>query len=168
FLCFKAEEAWQARQAEPDAADSVHRRQFPEIPDSWNDEALENKWRFVRNVRRVVTGALELERANKTIRSSLEAHVDVYLQTFDESKFSDLNFPEIFITSSAQMISDISPAGAFTLDGQSGIAVVVRPANGEKCERCWKKLEDIGSDADHPTVCGRCADAVRHSPLAAE
>ena len=70
MLCFTAEEAWLARDP---AAQSVHLEPFPQVPPSWRDDALAEKWRKLRNVRRVVTGALELERAAKRIGSSLEA-----------------------------------------------------------------------------------------------
>ncbi len=70
MLCFTAEEAWLARDP---AAHSVHLEPFPTVPQSWRDDALAEKWRKLRNLRRVVTGALELERAGKRIGSSLEA-----------------------------------------------------------------------------------------------
>ena len=76
MLCFTAEEAWLAR--DPKAA-SVHLEAFPAVPASWRDDALAEKWRKLRNLRRVVTGALELERAGKRIGSSLEAAPIVYV-----------------------------------------------------------------------------------------
>ena len=53
------------------------------------------------------------------------------------------------------------PAGAFTLPDVAGVGVVPKKASGEKCERCWRVLQDVGSVPDVPGVCGRCADAVR-------
>ena len=76
MLCFTAEEAWLAR--DPEAA-SVHLEPFPDVPAGWRDEALAEKWRQIRNLRRVVTGALELERAAKRIGSSLEAAPVIYV-----------------------------------------------------------------------------------------
>src|SRR5690606_4904339 len=70
MLPFTMEEAWLGRY--PDAA-SVHLEQFREVPPEWRDDALAEKWRKIRQVRRVVTGALEIERKEKTIGSSLEA-----------------------------------------------------------------------------------------------
>ena len=168
FLCFTAEEAWQARLTEPDAADSVHRRQFPTIPDNWHDEALEAKWRTVRQVRRAVTGALELERAEKRIGSSLQAHVTVHVTAEQAAALDGLDLAQTFITSSGEITTAPAPEGAFTMPEAPGVAVVPVLATGAKCERCWKVLDDVGADTDHPTVCTRCADAVRHSPLAAE
>ena len=168
FLCFTAEEAWQARLSAPDAGNSVHLRQFPAIPDAWKDDALEAKWQTVRRVRRAVTGALELERAEKRIGASLQAQVRVHVTAEQAAALSGLDLPEIFITGTAVLTTDPAPTGAFTASDAPGVAVVVAQATGEKCERCWKVLDEVGSDAEHPGVCLRCADAVRHSPLAAE
>ena len=76
MLCFTAEEAWLARDP---AAQSVHLEGFMTVPQSWRDDVLAERWRKLRNVRRVVTGALELERAAKRIGSSLEAAPIVYV-----------------------------------------------------------------------------------------
>jgi isoleucyl-tRNA synthetase len=81
MLPFTAEEAWLARYPSEDG--SVHLEQFPELPASWRDDALAEKWRKVRNVRRVVTGAIEIERAQKRIGSSLEAAPVVYVSDPD-------------------------------------------------------------------------------------
>jgi isoleucyl-tRNA synthetase len=59
------------------------------------------------------------------------------------------------------------PDGAFVLDEVPGVGVVPALATGEKCERCWQVLEEVGTVADHPTLCRRCADAVDHLPAAA-
>src|SRR5436305_12162878 len=81
MLCFTAEEAWVMRY--PGEESSVHLEQFPEIPADYRNDALAEKWRKVREVRRVVTGALELERAAKRIGSSLEAAPMVYVPDTD-------------------------------------------------------------------------------------
>src|SRR5262249_54885291 len=70
MLCFTAEEAWCERHRAADA--SVHLELFPDVPAGWRDEALAEKWSKVRHVRRIVTGAIEIERAQKRIGSSLE------------------------------------------------------------------------------------------------
>ncbi|MEK9672347.1 MAG: isoleucine--tRNA ligase [Rhodospirillaceae bacterium] len=168
FLCFTAEEAWQARLPEQDPKNSVHLRQFPDIPDIWKDDALAEKWRAIRQVRRAVTGALELERAEKRIGASLQAHVKVFVTAEQAAALADLDLPEIFITSTAEVTTDKAPSGAFTAPDAPGVAVVPSLASGDKCERCWKVLDDVGADPEHPGVCTRCADAVRHSPMAAE
>ena len=125
MLCFTAEEAWLAR--EPNAQ-SVHLEPFPQVPPSWRDEALAEKWRKLRNVRRVVTGALELERAAKRIGSSLEAHPLVYIA--DPDLFAaavDADLAELCITSGAALVEGegaaggVSPAGRAWRRRRSGI-----------------------------------------------
>jgi isoleucyl-tRNA synthetase len=163
MLCFTAEEAWWARWGgggegrEP----SVHLRLFPEVPAAWRDEALGAKWDKVRDVRRVVTGALELERAEKRIGSSLQAHPRVYIEAAGLAAAVDgLDLAEIAITSGLSVAEGPPPAGAFTLDEVAGVGVVVENAAGSKCQRCWRVLPEVGARAEAPDICGRCADAV--------
>ncbi len=163
ILCFTAEEAWQFRQGRTrdDAwTDSVHLRVFPEVPQGWRDEALAAKWNKVRDLRRVVTGAIELERANKRIGASLQAHPTVHANGAYIEAFRGIDLAEIAITSAATLQHGAPPAGAFTLPEVPEVGVVVGLASGEKCERCWRVLPDVGSHAVHPALCGRCAAAV--------
>ncbi len=164
FTCFTAEEAWLTRH--PDGI-SVHLRPFPEIPASWRDDALAAKWDKVRALRRVVTGALEKERAEKRIGSSLQAAPTVHAGADYVKALAGLNLAEIAITSDARLVEGSPPAGAFTLPDVPGVGVVPAPAAGEKCERCWKVLPEVGGDARFPGTCRRCADAVA-GPLAAQ
>ena len=140
----------------------MHLRTFPDIPESWRDDALAEKWVKIRNLRRVVTGAIELERKEKRIGSSLQAHPVIYAKTEDIALFDGLDAAELFITSGATFIPDSGPKNSFSLDDVSDAWVVAEEAQGEKCERCWKFLPDVGSDPDYPGTCKRCADAVRH------
>jgi len=163
ILCFTAEEAWQFRYGRSEAqawTDSVHLRVFPDVPKGWRDEALAAKWDKVRDLRRVVTGALELERADKRIGASLQAHPTVYANGVYIDSLKGIDLAEIAITSAATLAHGAPPAGAFTLPDVPEVGVVVALAAGEKCERCWRVLPDVGSHADHPALCGRCADAV--------
>jgi isoleucyl-tRNA synthetase len=162
-LCFTAEEAWLAWLAQGGKGEeSVHLRLFPEIPRAWLDAPLAARWDKVRDVRRVVTGALELERANKTIGSSLQAHPTVHIDASFEAALAGLNLAQICITSGVTLMTGAAPSGAFTLPDVAGVAVAPGLAEGEKCERCWQVLPDVGSVAAHSTLCGRCADAVGH------
>ncbi|MGE5147214.1 MAG: class I tRNA ligase family protein, partial [Candidatus Eiseniibacteriota bacterium] len=161
-LCFTTEEAWRYRHGE--AAGSVHLRTFPDVPAAWRDDALDAKWQKVRALRRVVTGALERERAEKRIGSSLQASPLVYATPDYETALDGLNLAEIAITSEATLVRDVAPAGAFTLPDVAGVAVVPRPAEGDKCERCWRVLPEVGHDPAIPGTCKRCADAVGGHP----
>jgi isoleucyl-tRNA synthetase len=160
MLCFTAEEAWVARY--PGETSSVHLELFPEVPANWRNDALAEKWRKVRDVRRAVTGALELERAAKRIGSSLEAAPVVYV--FDPELFAalvDVDLAETSITSGATLVEGEGPAEAFRLDDVKGVAVVPNRAEGTKCARSWKISAAVGSDPEYPDVTPRDAQALR-------
>jgi isoleucyl-tRNA synthetase len=160
MLPFTAEEAWLARY--PGSDGSVHLELFPEIPASWADPALAEKWRELRNVRRVVTGALEIERAGKRIGSSLEAAPVVYVSDPDLfGAMVDIDLAEVSITSAATLVEGEGPPNAFRLDDVRGVAVEVRLAEGRKCARSWKILPSVGSDPAYPDVSPRDAQALR-------
>ncbi|WP_019173607.1 isoleucine--tRNA ligase [Pseudaminobacter salicylatoxidans] len=162
MLPFTSEEAWLERYP---ACESVHLEQFRDVPTDWRNEALAEKWRKIRQVRGVVTGALELERASKAIGSSLEAVPVVYIA--DEtlaSALDGIDMAEISITSDLTVSREAAPAGAFTLREVPGIAVVVEKAEGKglrKCARSWRYTADVGSDAAFPDVSARDAAALR-------
>lgn len=165
FICFTAEEIWQTRY--PDS-DSVHLQTFPDIPADWRDDALAAKWKKVRAVRRAVTRALEVERAEKRIGSSLQARPIVHTSAENCDLFKGLDPAELFITSGAEFSTDDAPASAFRMEDVKDVAVVPQLAANEKCPRCYQFPEDIGADPAHPDVCGRCADAVTHLLNSAE
>ena len=159
-LCFTAEEVWLARF--PSDEGSVHLRTFPEIPGEWRNDALSEKWKKIRELRRAVTGALEVERREKRIGASLEAAPDVYVsrpELIEAMKGVDL--AEISITSQAQLIEGDGPADAWRLDDVPGVAVVPKLAEGRKCARSWRILPEVGSDPDYPDLSLRDAAAVR-------
>ena len=157
LLVFTMEEVWLARF--PGEDQSVHLRDFPETPEGWRDEALAARWARIRAVRRVVTGALEMERREKRIGASLEAAPVVHVEDAGlRALLAEVNFADVCITSDLTLTDAPAPAAAFRLEDVSGVAVVARPAEGAKCARCWKVLLDVGSHA-HPATCARC-DAV--------
>jgi isoleucyl-tRNA synthetase len=175
MLPFSAEEAWLARYAsvvqkrqgkgarERHAPqESVHLELFPNVPSSWRDDELAEKWRKVRLVRRVVTGALEIERAHKRIGSSLEAAPVVYVSDLDLfAALVDVDLAEISITSAATVVEGAGPPDAFRLDEVAGVAVDVQLAQGKKCARSWKILPSVGLDPAYPDVSPRDARALR-------
>jgi isoleucyl-tRNA synthetase len=160
MLPFTAEEAWLSRYPSEDG--SVHLELFTEVPASWRNDALAEKWRKIRTVRRVVTGALEIERAHKRIGSSLEA--DPIVHVSDPDLFEALigvDLAEICITSAATLMQDEGPASAFRLPDVSGVAVVANLASGTKCARSWKISPTVGGDPEYPDVTPRDAQALR-------
>ncbi|QPF85984.1 isoleucine--tRNA ligase [Bradyrhizobium genosp. L] len=160
IMSFTTEEAWQMYR--PNAEPSVHLTLFPEDLAQYRDEALAAKWETIRNVRRVVTGALELERAAKRIGSSLEASPVIFIA--DRSMLAtlfDVDLAEVCITSNYEVREGEAPADAFRLDAVPGVAVVVEKAVGTKCARSWKILPTIGEDPEYPDVSPRDAQALR-------
>ncbi|MCD0424025.1 isoleucine--tRNA ligase [Rubrivivax sp. JA1024] len=162
-LSFTADEAWTMYR--PDAEPSVHLTLFPLDLGGYRDDALAKKWTLIRAVRRVVTGALEVERAAKRIGSSLEASPMIYLPEAFMGDIFDVDWAEICITSNAMVEilrgNDTPPADAFRLPDLADVAVVVERAQGTKCARSWKILSSVGSDADYPDVSPRDAQALR-------
>jgi isoleucyl-tRNA synthetase len=159
-LSFTCEEAW--RIYRPDAEPSVHLTLFPQGLEDFRDDALAAKWEIIRDVRRVVTGALEVERAAKRIGSSLEASPIIYVS--DKAILAtlfDVDLAEVCITSNYEVREGEAPSGAFRLDGVPGVGVVVERAVGTKCARSWKILPTVGEDAEYPDVSPRDAAALR-------
>jgi isoleucyl-tRNA synthetase len=135
---------------------------FPEVPTSWRNDALAEEWEQIKRVRRVVTGALEIERANKQIGSALEAAPQVFID--DDQLLSALegvDFAEACITSGIEIVEGEAPEGAFTLPDVPGVAVVPKKAGGTRCARSWRYTDDVGSDPDFPELSARDAAAVR-------
>jgi isoleucyl-tRNA synthetase len=158
MLCFTAEEAWLARDP---AAPSVHLELFPPVPAAWRDDALAEKWRKLRTIRRVVTGALEIERAHKRIGSALEANPIIHVVDPELFAAVDVDLAELCITSGAVLVEGDGPAEAFRLPDVPGVAVVPRLAEGRKCARSWKISPAVGLDPQFPDVTPRDAQALR-------
>jgi isoleucyl-tRNA synthetase len=115
-----------------------------------DDPALEARWAAVREVRALVLKELEALRGAGSIGSGLAAEVEVSAAGDAFHALSELgdDLRFVFITSGARVV--------LAADG-SATTVSARPSSGAKCARCWHYRVDIGSHADHPEVCGRCA-----------
>jgi len=159
MLTFTMEDVWLQRF--PGDESSVHMLDFADTPAEWRNDALAAKWEALRQVRRVVTGAIEVERTAKNIGASLEAAPTVYIADADtRALVESMNFADVCITSGLTVSGDTPPEGAFVLpDDATGTAVVFAKAEGEKCLRCWKVLPDVGKHG-HEGVCGRCDEAL--------
>jgi len=159
ILVFTAEESWLSRYKD---AESVHLETFPHIPGEWKDDALAARWATIRKVRRVVTGALEIERAQKRIGSSLEAAPKVYIADKDLAALvASVDFADICITSGIEIIAGEGPADAFRLDDVGGVAVQPEKASGVKCARSWRYFDPATADKDFPDITPRDAQAMR-------
>ncbi len=133
---------------------------MPQTPAAWANPDLAAKWAKVRAARRAVTAALEIQRSDKVIGASLEAAPVVHIE--DATMLAALKsvaFDDLCITSAISLTADPAPAEAFHLPEVPGVGVVFEKATGEKCQRCWKILPDVGSHT-HPGVCKRCDSAL--------
>mgnify|MGYP000350852082 FL=1 len=153
ILVFTCEEAWESYTG---TNASVHLQQFPATPDDWRDEKVASQWARIFEVRRAVTGKLEIERREKRIGSSLEAGVSVVLGREELLEaFSGEDAADIFITSHAELKLD--DAGV----GDAGVAVDSFRAPGVKCARSWTYFDPATADPEFPDITPRDARAVR-------
>tara|TARA_R110002110_G_scaffold25867_23_gene95732 strand:+ start:3819 stop:6845 length:3027 start_codon:yes stop_codon:yes gene_type:complete len=158
ILVFTAEDIWLSRF--PGEGSSVHLEDMPATPADWLNPALAAKWVGIRQARRVVTAALEVQRTAKIIGSSLEAAPVVHVEDAGLlAALKSVNFAETCITSALHLTADPAPDEAFRLPEVPGIAVVFETAMGDKCTRCWQILPDVGSHK-HPGTCARCNAAL--------
>jgi isoleucyl-tRNA synthetase len=158
ILPFTTEEAWLTRF--PDDV-SVHLRLFPETPASWEDAFAGEEMARLREVRAVVTGALEVARREKRIGSALEARPRLYVA--DDARraaVSAVDFAELCITSGVAIEAGEGPGEAFRLAETPGVAVLVEKAPGVKCARSWKYFDPAAANPRYPDITARDAEAV--------
>ncbi|GAW33382.1 isoleucine--tRNA ligase [Roseovarius sp. A-2] len=157
-LVFTMEEVWLERF--PGKDNSVHLTDIPDTPADWLNEPLAAKWAQVRQARRVVTAALEVQRSNKVIGASLEAAPIVHVRDAEMlTALKSVNFEDICITSDITLTDTPRPDEAFRMPEVDTVGVVFAKADGEKCQRCWKILPDVGSHG-HTGTCKRCDAAL--------
>ena len=117
---------------------------------------MKNKWNVIKQVRRVVTGALEKKRADKIIGSSLEAHIDIYLEESVLQKIKEIDFEEITITSSFNLYSISKDVKGFALEAVKNVIVIVNKTKGSKCQRYWKYNQTLVN----AEICNRCHETI--------
>jgi isoleucyl-tRNA synthetase len=152
-LVFTCEEAWKAN----GNISSIHLEDFETISETFKNDVINKKWKIIKEVRKVVTGALEIKRAEKMIRSSLEASINVYVSSEIISNLKGFNLAEIAITSTANIIKANNRKGSFSIDEIKDVSVEVKKASGNKCARCWQVLDKVKNVGE---ICLRCKDAV--------
>ncbi|HYS42759.1 MAG TPA: class I tRNA ligase family protein, partial [Geobacteraceae bacterium] len=159
-LSFTADEVWRymPRQAE----ENVHLAHFPQLMPEQKDDSLVERWEQLMKVRAEVSKALEQARVKKVIGHSLDAAVAIAappeLREFLATYAGELK--NIFIVSKVELVDDLT-GDIYSAEGIEGMKVRVTAAPGEKCERCWCYDEEIGRDAEHPTICPKCLAAVK-------
>ena len=151
-IVFTVEEAWKAIGNKT----SIHLEEFLKVPSSFNNKELANKWNFIKDVRRVITGALEIKRSEKIIGSSLQANVNLYVTSEKKEILNDIDIAEIGIVSSFSLNTSNIPNTAFKIDLINEVGVEIDLAKGKKCARCWKTLPEVLKN----DVCERCKDVI--------
>jgi len=169
ILSFTAEEIWRAlpelqrklegtiRAHEGGSSASVHLNQFPEALPQWQDLALAQRWEQLLEVRIAAQAALEDQRREKVIGSSLEADLQIYANP-DKYEFLreyEIDMPTFLIVSRVELKE------VHDLPLKPDFLVKVSKSKNKKCERCWNYREAVGEDATHPTLCDRCVEAVQ-------
>ena len=153
ILAFTCDEIWQAMpHREGDDPRNVLLNQMNKpFADYALDGAAMAVWEELVKVRDAVNGALEAARNEKKIGKSLEARVKLTVpQELANQKFMD-----------ADELADLLIVSQVRVSTGTEIKVDVEPAQGAKCERCWKILPSVGKDGEHPALCARCAGVVR-------
>ena len=136
------------------------------MPAGWRDEALGERWVTLRDLRRVVTGALELERGAKRLGSSLQAAVELFVPERLLDLLRNVDIAELCITAAGTVQPGPVPDEAFMLPDVGDIGVRISAAPGDRCERCWRVLPEVGQMPDHADLCRRCAAVVDRSNVA--
>jgi isoleucyl-tRNA synthetase len=159
---FTAEEIWRELPKSADDPQSVHLTLWDEFDVPEEPDEMEKKFERFLAVREVALKAMELAREGKVIGHPLEAAVTLYSEgeLYDIlSSFAD-EFSTYFITSDAKLEGGKPPEGAYVSESEPGVGVVVEPAEGEKCERCWKRSTTVGENDEYTDLCARCVGVV--------
>jgi isoleucyl-tRNA synthetase len=143
FLSFTAEEAWPVLSGEKTQG-SIFFETFAPLPSP--NEALLAKWSRIRAIRDLANKEIETVRTTGGVGASLQASLTITAGADDAALLRSLGDDLRFVTITS---------AAMVVDG-SELAVNVTPSTATKCERCWHYVADVGADAAHPTICGRC------------
>ena len=162
-LAYTAEEIWSFMpHVDGDETEFVLMNDMPKPMPELYDEAFEAKWEKILAIKADVSKTLEAARAEKTIGHSLGANVTIFAdgENFDLLSGMEEKLVQYFIVSGVK-VAPMSEAVANALVGETGVKVLVTPAEGDKCERCWMYSESVGKDTEHPTLCARCASVLK-------
>jgi isoleucyl-tRNA synthetase len=154
ILCFTAEEAWQSRLGNNS---SIHNQDFPSINHDWINEKLSSKWEYLKLVRKSVNGAIEIERKNKLIGSSLEADVEIHFLNENEILSIEVqDLEDICIVSKLRVVHSKSLENCFESLDTKDVGIKISKVTGNKCNRCWKYFEALEQG-----ICQRCTEAIK-------
>lgn len=163
-LTFSAEEVWQHMPKVAGMPESIQLADWPAARSEYLDKQLEDKWNKLLTVRSELTKALEQARRTKVIGHSLDAAIAIYASddVYEQLNALGEELATLLIVSKANVKQGVqqAPDNAYR-SAELPLAVVVTPAQGEKCERCWIYSDTIGEDSEHGTLCERCAGVLK-------
>ncbi|MAZ66908.1 MAG: isoleucine--tRNA ligase [Kangiellaceae bacterium] len=156
ILSFTADEIWPEIPGERD--DIVFTSKWYELPELSEDSLGNAYWDALLPIRDQVNRVLEQKRKDKTLGASLEAEVTLYADKATSELLAKLENELRFVLITSQaVIKPLEEASADAVDTElDGVKVLVKVSEHEKCERCWHRIESVGSDENHPSLCGRC------------
>ena len=155
ILSFTTEEIFKIIKKEEN--DTIHLKYFPKLPKTWQNDKIFEKYSKLKSIRNVCNAGIEVKRTNKEVGSSLETDVEIYLSKnyFDLIQGFDLS--EFCITSEAKAksLDESNLKNLFNLEEVPGIGILVKKAEGNKCERCWKVKKEVKKSKENK--CERCS-----------
>lgn len=162
ILAFTSEEIWQSLPESCRDKLSIQLSRWPTANPSYINEDLEARWQRILEIRQEVAKALEGVRNNKIIGDSLEAAVEIYAEgeLYEFLQGYHVVLPTIFIVSQTKLKKGRVPAGAYVSQQLPDLKVLVRRADGKKCERCWTYSISVGTDSQNPNLCARCLEII--------
>jgi len=163
ILSFTAEEVWQYLSL-PGKTESIFINSLPLPPSEWKNDALVEKYEKIRILREEVLKALEISRKNKVIGSSLAAQVRLFTEgeALKVLKEYEKQLPTLFIVSQVLLVYEMEEP-TYKSENVAGLQILVLPAEGEKCERCWNFSTTVKKNATHPELCDRCVKVMEKS-----
>ena len=167
ILSFTAEEAWgilctSTLAEQPDTSRlTIFTECYHSVPSIAEADTLQQRWSRLREIRALVTRKLEELRTAGSIGSSLQGEVQLTAHGADLALLQSVaeQLPFILIVSKVSV-------HATTADAQTELLISIAPSQHKKCERCWHWREDIGHDAEHPDICGRCVSNLNEAKAA--
>ncbi len=162
ILPFTSDEIWQYMPVRNGRESNIHLALLPEVNADFIDDALADRWELLLEIRGEVTKALEAARAGKLIGHPLNAAVTISAQgdIYDRLQPFVADLRSLLIVSKATVVKDEELKDAFSSEDIKGLRIEVKPAPGDKCERCWVHDITVGSHHEQPTICQRCKDAL--------
>ncbi|MEN8257067.1 MAG: isoleucine--tRNA ligase [Thermodesulfobacteriota bacterium] len=159
---FTAVESWEYLPEDDNREENIFTSLFPEENDAYLQDELHTTWQRLQDVRGEITKVLETARREKTIGHPLEAEV-ILAAGDDLAKFLADKWQTLEMISNVSVLTQVdgAPAGAVASEEIEGLHVLVKPASGDKCERCWTRSESVGQDGEHSTICSRCLGVVK-------